>query len=299
MSGKLLTIGMSVYDDYDGAYFTIQSIRAAYPHLREQLEFLVIDNNPGSVNSDALRSLMEYWIKGTYVPFNKYSSTSVRNLVFEYATADAVLCMDCHVILWEQSLPRLLDYYAANPQTRDLLQGPLVYDDCGPTISTHFKPEWRAEMFGTWDTDERGRHVDAPPFEIPMSGLGLFSCRRDAWLGFHPAFRQFGGEEGYIHEKFRLVGQRTLCLPFLRWVHRFHRASTPYPITNEQKLRNYLIGALDLGMSPQPALEHFERVSPVAKTKLMAEAEQLIKNHGRFVDRIVPSRPVLELPATV
>ena len=44
---RRLTIGMATYDDYDGVYFTIQSIRFHNPELDGQLEFVVIDNNPG------------------------------------------------------------------------------------------------------------------------------------------------------------------------------------------------------------------------------------------------------------
>lgn len=39
-----------------------------------------------------------------------------------------------------------------------------------------------------------------------MQGLGIFACRRDVWPGFNPRLRGFGGEEGYIHEKFRRAG---------------------------------------------------------------------------------------------
>ena len=57
-----------------------------------------------------------------------------------------------------------------------------------------------------WGDDPRGADPTAPGFDIPMHGLGLFACRRAAWPGFHPKFRGFGGEEGYIHEKFRQCG---------------------------------------------------------------------------------------------
>lgn len=299
MSGKKLTIGCATFDDYSGVYFTIQSIRMTHPELLDLIEFVVVDNNPGGVCSDALKQLLEYWVGGKYIPFNKFTSTAVRNQVFENATGEAVLCLDSHVLLSRDALPRLLDYYERHPDCKDLMQGPLVYDD-GRSISTHFAPEWRAEMWGTWATDERGKDPAGEPFEIPMCGLGLFTCRRDAWLGFHPGFRQFGGEEGYIHEKFRMAGHRALCLPFLRWMHRFHRVGgPPYPLTLEGKLRNYLIGFLDLGMDITPVLDHFARVSQETKQRLIAEAEQLLVNHGRFCDRVarVERRPMLELPA--
>jgi hypothetical protein len=195
-----------------------------------------------------------------------------RDLVFREARGRAVLCCDSHVLLWPGAIARLKAYYRAHPESRDLLQGPLVYDD-GRTLATHFDPrQWRPQMWGDWGTDPRGLDPDAPPFEIPMQGLGVFSCRRDAWLGFHPGFRAFGGEEGYIHEKFRQAGRRCLCLPFLRWMHRFVRpGGVPYPITVEGKLRNYALGHAELGLDLTPVLEHFSQHLPPARVVTVVE----------------------------
>jgi hypothetical protein len=114
-------------------------------------------------------------------------------------------------------------------------------------------------MYGAWHLDERGVDPDAPAFEIPMQGMGLFACRRAAWPGLNPDFRGFGGEEGYIHEKFRQRGGKTLCLPFLRWVHRFKRPmGLPYTNTWEDRVRNYTIGFRELGL-PTNDLEHHFR----------------------------------------
>ena len=49
--------------------------------------------------------------------------------MFAEAAGEFVLCMDCHVFIVPGALRRLLDYFDAHPDTRDLLQGPLVYDD--------------------------------------------------------------------------------------------------------------------------------------------------------------------------
>jgi hypothetical protein len=112
-------------------------------------------------------------------------------------------------------------------------------------------------MYGTWAKDPAGFDPDAPPFDIPMQGLGLFACRAAAWPGFNPLFRGFGGEEGYIHEKFRQRGGRTLCLPFLRWVHRFGRpAGVPYRNKWEDRFRNYLIGFDELGLPTEELEAH-------------------------------------------
>ncbi len=94
-----------------------------------------------------------------------------------------------------------------------------------------------------------------------MQGLGVFGCRRAVWPGFNPRFRGFGGEEGYIHEKFRQKGGRTLCLPFLRWMHRFSRPmGVPYVNRWEDRVRNYMIGFRELGLPTAGLEQHFQEL---------------------------------------
>lgn len=252
-----LTIGMATYDDYDGVYFSIQALRLYHPEILGGAELVVIDNHPDGPCAEALKKLEGATPNYRYVPNNLRRGTTVKDFVFEEAAGEFVLCMDSHVFVVPGALKRLLDYFAANPETPDLVQGPLLYDDL-TNISTHFAPQWRGGMYGIWACDERGKEPDAPPFDIPMQGMGLFACRRAAWPGFNPKFRGFGGEEGYIHEKFRQRGGRTLCLPFLRWMHRFNRPfGVPYANTWEDRVRNYMIGHNELGLGTQQIEEHF------------------------------------------
>jgi len=139
----------------------------------------------------------------------------------------------------------------------NLLQGPLVYDD-GVSISTHLEEVWRGGMEGIWATDERGKNPSYCRFEIPAQGMGVFACRKEAWPGFNPLFRGFGGEEVYIHRKFRAKGKAAYCLPFLRWHHRFGRpGGQPYRNYMEDRIFNYVVGHLELGMDPFPVVQHF------------------------------------------
>jgi hypothetical protein len=194
-----------------------------------------------------------------------------RDLVFREARGEAVLCCDAHVLFAPGAIARLKAYYREHPRCVDLLQGPLLYDDLH-YVATHFDPVWRDQMWGTWATDPRGEVPEGEPFEIPMQGLGVFSCRKDVWPGFNPRFRGFGGEEGYIHEKVRQAGGRCLCLPWLRWVHRFGRpAGEPYPLSVDDKFRNYLIGHAELGLDLQPVFEHFSEHLPDDTIKVVAE----------------------------
>lgn len=252
-----LTIGMATFDDYDGVYFSVMSLVLYHKAHLDNIEILIIDNNPDSEHGKAVKGLCSRVKQARYVAAGEYKGTAVRERIFAEARAELVLCMDCHVFLHEGVVERLLDYAAANPNAKDLLHGPIFYDD-HETYSTHMEPTWNSGFFGTWGVDKRGADFNGEPFEIPLQGMGLFACFKSQWLGFNHRFRGFGGEEGYIHEKVRQHGGRVLCLPFLRWTHRFDRpAGTRYVNVWNDRIRNYLIGWHELGLDTEPVLKHF------------------------------------------
>jgi len=284
---RKLTIGMATYDDFDGVYFSVQAIRLYHPEITADTEILVIDNNPAGPAAAALKSL-DAWIDGyRYVPAPFAQGTAVRDLIFREASGEFVLCMDSHVLFQPGALARLLDYLTRHADSRDLLQGPLLSDDL-KKITTHFDPIWRGGMWGAWSSDERGLDSAAPPFEIPMQGLGVFACRRDAWPGLNPRLRGFGGEEGCLHEKFRQRGARTLCLPFLRWVHRFGRPlGVPYPLKWEDRIRNYMILFDELGLDRSPMVKHFEEFLGIEPAQaIVKRVEKELANPFHFFDGI-------------
>lgn len=263
------TIGMSTWDDFDGVYFTIQDLYLH--HDMEDVEVVVIDN----FGCDFTRDFVEGWNRGKYVHFSGIIGTSApRDLVFHQATGDVVMCVDCHVLFLPGVIARWKQYFRDNPNSKDLLQGPMMNDDL-TSLNTHFNPIWNSHMYGTWGVDPRGLDQDAEPFDIPMQGLGMFSCRKDAWLGFNAKFSGFGGEEGYIHEKFRQAGHRTLCAPWFRWLHRFGRPySVSYPLQVNDRIRNYLIGHSELNLDLRPIIDHFsdyiskDHLSKIARESL-------------------------------
>jgi hypothetical protein len=272
---RKLTIGMATYDDYDGVYFSLQALRLYHPEILGETNFLVVDNRPDGPCAEGLKALERSTPHFRYVPFNSYSGSAAgKNLVFTEADGEFVLCLDCHVFIVPGGLRRLLEYFETHPGTANLLQGPLVHDDL-TTIATHFRPAWSSGMYGCWDMDERGKDPDAPPFDIPMQGMGLFACRRSVWPGFNARFRGFGGEEGYIHEKFRQSGARTLCLPFLRWMHRFRRPmGIPYSNRWEDRVRNYLIGFRELGLSTAELERHYREILGDAAAPMLHQIKQ-------------------------
>ena len=70
-----------------------------------------------------------------------------------------------------------------------------------------------------------------------------FALSRTAFTTDAGCFREFGGEEWYIHEKYRQAGAKCLCLPFLRWQHRFadpaagRREDRAHPDEDGRRLR--------------------------------------------------------------
>lgn len=276
---KKLTIGMATYDDYDGVYFTIQSLRMYHDICNtDEVEFVVIDNNPKSKHGEETKKFVDK-IKGKYFGISNKTTTAIRNEVFANAAGEFTLCLDPHILIYKGGVDALLKYYQSEETHKNIVSGPLLYDDM-KHISTHFEPEWRNSMYGTWGTNNSA-YKDITPFEIPMQGLGCFSCKTINWPKFNERFIGFGGEEGYIHEKFRLAGGKAICLPELKWMHRFGRpGGVPYRLILEDRVWNYFVGWLELYNDPEHEQikaihEHFKDKLPTGQIeKIFERAKQ-------------------------
>lgn len=247
---KLLTIGMATYDDYDGVFFSIQALRMYHEICNtNQVEFIVLDGNPDAEHGRACKSFVENQVKGKYIPYKGINSSFNKYKIVEHASGKYILIIDCHVLIEKDGISKLLQYFSDHPNCKDLLQGPLWYDDLNH-ISTHFNSGWSGDMFGTWGTN-KSEYDKGIPFEIEMQGMGLLAFEKTSWPGINENFKGFGAEEGYISAKFRQVGGKNLCLPFLRWNHRFGRPNgVKYKLTLEDRIWNYFVGWLEITQNP-------------------------------------------------
>ncbi|NMM91641.1 glycosyl transferase family 2 [Rhodococcus sp. SRB_17] len=253
-----LTIAIATYDDFDGAYFTIHSILTHHREVLDRVEFVLLDNFPEGLPAPMLESFAKYVPRFRYIPFTDVRSTAVRDILFRKATGKYVLVLDSHVILAPGSLASLLAHFDADPDTDDLIQGPMLSQDSSHIAATHMEPRWKRGMFGAWGVDPRAKENPEVPFEIDMQGLGSFACRREAWPGLNEHFTGFGGEEGYIHEKFRINGGKVICLPRFRWLHRFERPlGVPYRINWPDRIHNYLLGWQEIGWDVESVHRQF------------------------------------------
>lgn len=260
-----LTIGMATYNDFDGVFFTISSLRH---HNKFDGPIIVVDNAPCKTTKtfcEKSRGVIYYErpdLTGTSKP---------RDAIFQFARTDYVMVVDCHVLLF--GLDKLYDYL---PQVEDdLCFAALVGDNGKP--STHWSPEWQQEQYGVWRS-----YPTEEPVQIPMMGLGAFLSKRDKWLGFHPDFTEFGVEEGYIAAKYYQNDRRLMCLPFWKYFHRFYRPrGMAYPAQWESTYRNMLIGRKSLGLPIHDVKEVYAKKFGVDWTEEIETAlgDNYVKHH--------------------
>jgi hypothetical protein len=274
---KKLTIGSAVYDDFDGVYFSYQSLRLNNQDILDDLDLLIIDNNPDSAQGKATKHFCNQSNDIRYIPYTDKQSTSVRNEIFNNAEGKFCMSIDCHVLFEPNTIKSLVQYFDENPETDDLYHGPMFYDSLKGNLIAKMLPEWRDHMFGVWGDDERANRIDGDPFEIDMHGMGIFATKTSSWLGFHESFIGFGGEEGYIHNKYRKFDRKVWCLPFLRWLHRFDRPNgVKYRLILEDRLFNYFVGHKDVGLPYSDIVNHFSKVAPKVKLQpIIQNVDQL------------------------
>lgn len=280
---KILTIGMATYDDYDGVYFTIQSLRMHHEMCNsDYVEYIVLDNNPKSKHGEQTKKFVEGSVKNSrYIPKDGSCSSFNKYEIVEHANGKYVLILDCHVLLSDKSIEYLLNYYADNKNCKNLVQGPLLYDRL-ENVSTHFEETWRGHMYGIWATNHKA-FAKGEPFEIPMQGMGVCSFERKNWPGICKHFKGFGAEEGYIAEKFRRNGGKNICIPKFKWCHRFGRPNgVKYPLILEDRIWNYFVGWLEITKDPEHKMikdtyEHFKDKIPKGSIDAILEkAKQTI-----------------------
>lgn len=256
---KKLTIGMTVFDDWNGFYFSIQALRMYHSEAMKDIEFLVINTNPESQDGKTLRKFCKSgWVKEPlhYFEDNNSMGTATRTKIFERANTPYVLVLDSHVLFPPKTISSLIGFFDGGFDNGNLIQGPLLYDSL-EIAATNFSQQWRDGMLGTWEMQQNQENY----FEILAQGLGVFACRKDSWLGFNKGHKGFGGEENTIHERYRQCGKKTLCLTDLKWLHRFQRPKgTPYQSRWEDRVKNYFREFLAIDKPVFEIIEHFKTV---------------------------------------
>jgi glycosyltransferase involved in cell wall biosynthesis len=239
------TIGLPSFNNLTEVYFTVQALRMY--HNLSDCEIVIIDNYGDCKLEKFCRDCSNINIR--YYKYTDTVGVSVaKNKIFEYARGEYVLVMDSHVLIQ----PGALDF---TPPDDDMIQGPIMMTN-GISYYCEWKPIWRSKMWGIWG--DIVKVLPKKPFEIWATGAGFFAVKKSSWLGFNSGFRGFGGETGYIQEKYRKAGRRVWCYPNMIWMHCFcGQGKALYPIRIEDRVRNYLLGFAELGLDISPIYTEF------------------------------------------
>ena len=247
----MITIGMPSYNNPTEVWATLSALKL-YQNLTD-VELLVVDN----ANNQEVQKIAKSMDARCEVYTEKQGTGPAKNAVFDFAAGDFVLCMDSHVMLWPESVERLRIWFNTHTdKSANLIHGPMAYDSL-KRFSWEWIPKWRGNMWGIWD--KARKWVPQAVMQIQAAAMGLFGCRKDSWLRFPDGHKGFGGQACVIHEKYRKAGRTSLLLPWLKWVHNFHRERVPYQVHQCDIINNYLAGFEELGLDPEPIYEHFGR----------------------------------------
>lgn len=248
----ILTIGLPVIDDHRGVSMTAVNLVNQLGPLIKHVEFVIVDNNPNSPHGHDTQHLASKLPNARYVGFNgRRSPFATKQACIEASETEYILVIDSHVLLHQGAIQKLLAFCSTWIPTNDLYHGPICTERF-EIMGTHMNPLF-GNSFGRWGSyrDENKQPIDPNDYyRIPMHGMGLFFCRRDAWPGFNVALHHFGCEEGYIHEKYRLLGRDVWSMPFLKWWHNFQQKSRQQTFSSswEHKYRNGLISWTEVGL---------------------------------------------------
>ena len=153
MSKPVLTIGIPCRDDFDGVFFTLQSLRMHHAEAMADVQIIVADNNPDSAEGNAVAKLCAAAQGPRPTRHLKAGElngpAAVKQRIFDEAETDGVLCMDSHVLLQPGAVAALVQMFRSGNDGGNLLHGPLIYDDL-QGHSTHFALKWSGNMWGVW-----------------------------------------------------------------------------------------------------------------------------------------------------
>lgn len=277
-----LTISMATYDDMDGCFFTAQSLRLHHV-LPAGTEIIIMDNNPESEHGKALAQFATTIPGLRVIPVTDRKSSFVKYDVVKHAQGEVILGLDCHVLLQPGFIDAMMAYWAARPDSRDMLTGPLLYNDL-KSVSVKMEPRWRGHDFGCWASDDDAMN-EGGPFQVWMQGMGCFSFLKKHFPAINQGFAGFGAEEWYVAEKTRQAGGRVICHPALGWNHRFDWPKRTFPLVLADKVRNYYLGWLEIyGSLDHPMMQemtaHWQTQMPADELNTIIHAAYFQFKHN-------------------
>ncbi len=183
--GKVfLTIGMPHFQDWEGAWATIQSVlwEALAAGISDKIEILVVDQSTESEAGKKLKGYLNGWVpRSKYVAQPNVGTAGGKNAVFQHASGEWVLLLDCHAALKPGSLRRIFAWMVSHRSDGNLYAGVM---DLGAGYHAHRETiaglaAWMAETGKVAPLPAQFRH-------LPEAAINYVGSRVKSWDGVAP-----------------------------------------------------------------------------------------------------------------
>ncbi len=240
----LLTIGCSTLMDFWGANYTLMNLQVQWGHLIDDgtIELVLVDNHPdpgGHAEDQQAIDIMRKLTTdcgGRYVQWcEKQGTYPGKNQLQVEARGKWVLTTDSHVFLSRGTVETVLDLIAEKPESDDFYHLPCLHKPGVMVDHRHLDAiysglEWsKKQGLPTYGyTGEMKKPGE--PFPIAAMITSAYLVRRAAWFsakGYDPILGMYGGWEGPLQVKWRLLGRDVVSLrhttkqplPLFHWHH--------------------------------------------------------------------------------
>lgn len=121
-----LTVGMPHFQDWEGAWATIQSVlwEAQAAGISHLVEILVVDQSAESEAGKKIKGYLAGWVpRSKYIAQPNVGTAMGKHAVFANAGGEWVLLLDCHAALKPGSLKKIFEYMVAHRSDDNLYSG--------------------------------------------------------------------------------------------------------------------------------------------------------------------------------
>ena len=225
--------------DFWGVNYTLMSLYTQFQDLMDQgvIETVLVDNHPDpgeDPNDKEAIAIMERVAKdcaARYVQWcEKQGTYPGKNQLQVEARGKWVLTIDSHVFLSRGTLETILDLIQERPESNDLFHLPCLSK---PGLMIDFRHLY-AIYAGVDKAKKAGKSVYGytgemkklgDPYPIAAQITSAYLVRRAAWFsgkGYDPILGMYGGWEGPLQVKWRLMGRDVLSIR--------HKKVKPIPV---------------------------------------------------------------------
>ena len=249
-SRVVLTIGSSTLLDFHGVTFTLSGLQTNHGEFGGKVEYVLVDNHPeattrlkgcpeckkigedGPVCESCAKALEDMAIcagseGARYVRWSdKQGTYPGKNQLKVEARGKWVLTMDSHVQLTPWAVEECLELIEREPESDDFFHFPNLFRSGNPVHAGRpSAADFRNQQWIYHQGDGRGGVYGwtkkakecGEPYDIAAMITSCYLVRKDAWFsakGYDPILGNYGGWEGPIQLKWRLMGRRVRSLRY-------------------------------------------------------------------------------------